>query len=119
MITGSYIIEIPRIEKILKKNKFIAKLYSPQEMKFLMEKHFPVFSIAEMFCAKCAFMKAMGISSAGIKMSEISVLTDYSGAYYISLAGKAKKAFAIKKARISISCSHTKNLASAIVIFYE
>ena len=63
MITGSYIIEVPRIEKILKKKKFLAKIYSPQEMKFLMEKHFPVFNIAEMFCAKCAFMKAMGISS--------------------------------------------------------
>ncbi len=119
MITSSYIIEVPRVKKLLQKPKFLARLYSPQEMKFLMEKHFPVFNIAEMFCAKCAFIKAMGISAAGIKMQEISVLTDYSGAYYISLAGKAKKSFAMKRARISISCSHTRSIASAIVIFYE
>ena len=119
MITGSYFIEVPRVKKLLQKPKFLARLYSPQEMKFLMEKHFPVFNIAEMLCAKCAFIKAMGISATGIKMPEITVLTDYSGAYYISLAGKAKKAFAMKRARISISCSHTRSIASAIVIFYE
>lgn len=99
MITGSYFIEVPRVKKLLQKPKFLARLYSPQEMKFLMEKHFPVFNIAEMLCAKCAFIKAMGISATGIKMPEISVLTDYSGAYYISLAGKAKKSLCNEKGK--------------------
>lgn len=119
MVTGSYIIEIPRIKRLAQKPRFLARIYSPQEMKFLMEKHFPVFSIAEMFSAKCAFIKAMGISGNGIKMNDISVLTDFGGAYYISLSGKAKKTFAMKRARISVSCSHTRNIASAIIIFYE
>ncbi len=119
MITGSYFIEIPRIRKLAQKPRFLARIYSPQEMKYLMEKHFPVSKIAEMFAAKCAYLKAMGISGSGSKMNEISVLTDYGGAYYISLSGKAKKIFAMKKLRVSVSCSHTRNLASAIVIFYE
>jgi len=119
MITGSYIIEIPRISRLAQKPKFLARIYSPQEMKFLMEKHFPVTKIAEMFAAKVAFIKAMGISGTGSRMCEISVLTDFGGAYYISLSGKTKKIFTMKRARISVSCSHTRNLASAIVIFYE
>lgn len=119
MTMGSYLIELDRFRKLSPKPRFLAKYYSPQEMKFLMEKHFPLFVTAEMFAAKFAFMRAMGISSSGIKLNEISVLTDYSGAYYISLSGKAKKAFALKRCRIAVSCSHTKNIASAIVTFYE
>lgn len=119
MIVGSYLVELDRFKKLVSNPKFIAKYYSPQEMKSLMEKHFPVFAIAEIFAAKFSFLKAMGINASGIKMNEISVLTDYSGAYYISLSGKAKKVFSQKKYRIAISCCHTKNLASAIVTFYE
>ncbi|MGN0674149.1 MAG: holo-ACP synthase [Oscillospiraceae bacterium] len=119
MTIGSYIIELDRFKKLAPKPRFLAKYYSPQEMKFLMEKHFPLYSTAEMFAAKFAFLKAMGISSNGLKMNEISVLTDYSGAYYISLSGKAKKAFSLKRCRIGVSCSHTKNIVQAIVIFYE
>lgn len=119
MTIGSYLVEFDRFKKMAAKPRFLSKYYSPQEMKYLMERHFPKFIMAEMFATKFAFLKAMGISSTGIRLNEISVLTDYSGAYYISLSGRAKKAFAIKKCRIAISCSHTKNLATGIVAFYE
>ncbi|MBQ3162090.1 MAG: 4'-phosphopantetheinyl transferase superfamily protein [Oscillospiraceae bacterium] len=119
MTIGSYLVEFDRFKKLAAKPRFMSKYYSPQEMKYLMERHFPKFIMAEMFATKFAFLKAMGISSTGIRLNEISVLTDYSGAYYISLSGRAKKAFAIKKCRIAISCSHTKNLATGIVAFYE
>jgi len=119
MITGSYFIEIPRIRKLAQKPRFLSRVFSPQEIKFLMEKHFPVPKIAEMFAAKCAYLRALGISGKGSRMTEISVLTDYGGAYYISLSGNTKKIFALKRCRISVSCSHTRNLASAIIIFYD
>lgn len=110
---------MPRFRKLAAKPKFLSRFYSPHEMKFLMEKHFPVYTMAEMIAAKAAFIKTMGVSAAAIKASEISVLTDYSGAYYISLAGKAKKLFAIKKSKISVSCTHTKGLAQATVLLYD
>ncbi len=119
MTIGSYLVELDRFKKMAAKPRFLAKYYSPQEMKYLMEKHFPMFAMGEMFAAKFAFLKAMGINSTGIRLNEISVLTDYSGAYYISLSGKGKKVFAAKKCRIAVSCSHTKNIASGIVTFYE
>lgn len=119
MTISSYIIEMPRFRKLAAKPKFLARFYSPQEMKFLMEKHFPVYTIAEMMAAKAAFVKTMGVSASAIRINEISVLTDYSGAYYISLSGKAKKLFAIKKSKIAVSCTHTKGLAQATVLLYD
>ncbi len=119
MTIGSYLVELDRFKKMAAKPRFLAKYYSPQEMKFLMERHFAKYTMGEMFAAKFAFLKAMGINGKGIRLNEISVLTDYSGAYYISLSGTAKKAFAAKKYRVAVSCSHTKNIASGIVTFYE
>lgn len=119
MTIGSYLVEMDRFKIMAAKPRFLAKYYSPQEMKFLMEKHFAKYTMGEMFAAKLAFLKAMGISAKGMRLCDISVLTDYSGAYYISLSGTAKKMFAMKKCRVAISCSHTKNIASGIVTFYE
>lgn len=119
MTVGNFIVEIPRFRKLTAKPRFIAKYFSPQEMKFLMEKHFPVYTIAEMFAAKFAFVKAIGINAQGCSLNEISVLTDYSGTYYISLAGKTKKLFASSRRRICIDCTHTKNMALATIVLYE
>ena len=119
MTIGSYFIEIPRIAKVSAKPKFLARFYAPAEMKFLMEKHFPVPTIAEMFAAKMAFLNAMGIHARDYKLNEIAVLTDYSGNYYLSLSGNSKKAFAAKRCRVAVSCSHTRNMANSTVVFYE
>ncbi len=119
MTIGSYIVEIPRIKRIAAKPKFIAKYFSPAEMKFLMEKNFAVPRISEMFAAKLAFLNAMGVHARDYRLNEISVLTDYGGNYYISLLGNSKKAFAAKRLRTAVSCSHTRNSALATVVFYE
>lgn len=119
MTIGSYLIEMPRFKKVSAKPKFLARFYAPAEMKFLMEKHFPTPVMAEMFAAKLAFLNAMGIHSRDYKLNEISVLTDYGGNYYISLSGNSKKAFAAKKLRTAVSCSHARNMAIATVVFYE
>ena len=119
MTVGSYILEIPRIKKLAAKPKFIARYYSPAEMKFLMEKHFPIPVIAEMFAAKLAFLNAMGVHARDYKANEISVLTDYGGNYYISLSGNSKRAFAAKRLRTAVSCSHSRHAALSTIIFYE
>lgn len=119
MTIGSYALEIPRMKKVAAKPKFLARFYAPAEMKFLMEKHFPLSKISEMFAAKMAFLNAMGIHARDYKLNEIAVLTDYSGNYYISLSGNSKKAFATKRCRVAVSCSHTRNIAMSTVVFYE
>lgn len=119
MTVGSYLVEIPRLKKIAAKPKFIARFFAPAEMKFLMEKHFPISLISEMFAAKLAFLNGMGIHSRNYKLNEIAVLTDYTGNYYISLSGNSKKAFAAKHCKTAVSCSHTRNMAMSTVVFYE
>ena len=118
MITELYFADMPHMRQLIKKPRFLSRFYSPQEMKFLMDRNFPPYVTAEMFCAKLAFKKAMGISFSGCSLQEVSVLADYSGAYYISLSGESKKRFKLKNMRINVSCAHSKALAMATVVFY-
>lgn len=119
MTIGTSIIDMEHFKRLTAKPKFLAKYYSPHEMKALMEKSFPVSVMAEMFASKTAFIKALGINAQGIKMNEVSVLTDYSGAYYLSMTGRAKIAIIAKKYHAAVSCAHNKNSVVANVILYE
>ena len=119
MIQGIYFVDMPHMKKIALKSRFRSRIFSPQEMKFLIGKNFSSSVIAEMFCGKMAFAKAMGTSSSGCRLNEVSVMADYSGQYYLSLSGNAKTHFAFKKVKATVSCSHTNTMAMASVIFYE
>lgn len=119
MTIGNAIIDMEHFKRLTAKPKFLAKYYSPQEMKFLMEKNFSVPIMAEMFAAKSAFVKALGINAHGVKLNDVSVLTDYSGTYYLSLTGRAKIVVVAKKYRALVTCSHHKISAIANVILYE
>jgi phosphopantetheinyl transferase (holo-ACP synthase) len=96
----------------------MARVYSPQEMKFIMSKNFSPYIMSEMYCAKLALKKVMGASFRGCSVQDISVLADYSGTYYISLSGEAKKRFP-PKMHTSVSCSHTRIVTMAVVSLYE
>ena len=119
MITENYFVDMPHMRKTIKNPRFLSRVYSPQEIKLLMSKNFSPYATAEMYCAKIAFKKAMGVSFNGCSIQEISVLTDYSGSYYLSLSGNTKKVFELKQSRINISCSHSKNLAMSTIVFYS
>lgn len=84
-----------------------------------MGKHFDAAHIAESYCAKVAFIKAMGIGFRGCKMNEISVMTDYIGSPYISLSGQAKLKFSSKKCLMTVSMSHSREYAIANVTFFQ
>ena len=116
MIMETYHTDMPRMKELVKKPKFISRVYSPQEMKFIMGKNFSPNIMAEMYCAKIAIKKAIGPRFRGCSIQEISVLTDYSGNYYISLSGEAKKRLVSTKMKISVSCSHSRALALATVM---
>lgn len=119
LYTGTSIIEIERIEKSLKNTKFLARLFSPQELKYLMKKHFSVNKTAEMFCGKLAFAKAMGYDFRGCKLCEVSVLTDFMDTPYISLSGNAKLKFTQKHCNMTLSVACSKDYATAVVIFFN
>jgi phosphopantetheine--protein transferase-like protein len=117
MTQGLYFADMTTMKKLAASPRFRSRFFSPQEMKFLMSKNFSPYVIGEMFCGKAAFVKALGPTTfRDCKMSEVSVLADYSGSYYLSLAGNAKKHLERAKLQAIVSCARNKSLIMANVI---
>ncbi|MDR0947757.1 MAG: 4'-phosphopantetheinyl transferase superfamily protein [Ruminococcus sp.] len=118
MFVGIHSVDYIHFSKIARKPEFRSKILTSHEMKSLMLKSFPTRYIAMMYCAKIAFIKAMGGSASGCRMNEISVLFDYNESPYISLLGRTKIRFEARKCKISVSASYNKYTAEAIVLLY-
>ena len=116
--TGIDLVEIDRIRRSIKNPKFLSRIFSSQELKFFSQKAFNEATIAANFCAKEAFAKALGTGMRGFSLNEVSILRDSVGAPYISLEGKAKEIVAEKKLKLSVSLSHTRIYATAIIIAF-
>lgn len=112
MRVGIDSVEISRIKKSLEIPGFAKKVYSPEELEFLKRAE----SYAGNFAAKEAFSKALGTGIRGFSLNEISVLRDSLGAPYLKLDGKALEA--AKGLSFTVSITHTKDIATAIVIAY-
>lgn len=121
MRVGIDSIEIERVEKSLKISGFLERVYSQAEIELLKSRRMRsrkmrAETAAANFAAKEAFSKAMGCGIVGFSLNEVSVLRDEAGAPYIELSGRAKElAGGIS---LTVSITHTKTVASAIVIAY-
>ncbi len=116
--TGIDLVEIDRIKKSIKSPKFLSRVFSSQELKYFVSKSFNPSTIAANFCAKEAFSKALGTGIRGFSLNEVSVLRDGAGAPYILLSGKAKEAVKNRGLKLSVSLTHSKSYATAVVIAY-
>jgi len=116
---GTDIIEISRIKRSIKNPKFLSRVYSPQELKYFVSISFNASTLAANFCAKEAFAKALGTGLRGFSLNDISVLRDSVGAPYLSLSGNAKQIVMREKLKFSLSLSHSKEFATAVVIAYR
>ena len=111
---GIDIIEIARIEKaIIRWGKgFLHRVYTKPELQLYHKK--PA-SLAARFAAKEAVLKALG--TGGIGWREIEILSDRSGKPLVHLSGKAQaQANSLGLDKLSISLSHSKEYAIALVI---
>ncbi len=115
MITEIQALDTAHARDIVSRPKFIYRVFSPAELKYLMELHFPRYIMAEMYAAKLAFKKCMAANFHGCKIGEVSVLRDYSGSYYVSLSGQTKRILDGGIKRVYVSCSHTKITTLAYV----
>lgn len=116
---GIDLVEIERIEKMLEKPAFLDKYFGEEEKAQLKEKSFKAESVAAAFAVKEAFLKAMKTGLGGYELREIQTLHEASRAPYIFLSGKAKDDCEKKNLKLSVSITHTKTLAEAIVIAYN
>lgn len=112
--TGIDIIEISRIEKNAKNQRFLKKLFTEIEMQYLGSKN--IESTAGYFCAKEAVAKALGTGFSGFLFTDIEIVKK-DKAPYVVLHGNAKKiAFEKQIECIHISISHCNEYATAIAL---
>jgi holo-[acyl-carrier protein] synthase len=117
--SGIDIIEIDRIQNVLTKHpeRFLRKIFTEYEINYCRGR---ATQLAARFASKEAAMKALGTGIRGVGWREVEVQRLRSGKPYIILHGRAKKraeSMGIKK--IELSISHSKNLATAMVIMYK
>ncbi len=115
---GVDIIEIDRIEQAALdwQDSFLRRIYTEAELK--SSGNSPS-SLAARFAAKEAVMKALGTGAKGLSWKDIEVLSNSDGAPFIRLYGRAyDKAKEIGMSAFSVSMSHSKRYAIAMVVGY-
>ncbi len=112
-------VEIERIEKSLKSPSFLTTVYGERERAEWEKRGKRAESAAAAFAAKEAFSKALGTGIRGFQLSEVEVLHDALGAPYFHLSGKARELSKKAKLKFTLSITHTKTLATAMVVAYE
>ena len=118
LTTGIDMIEIHRVQKSLENPSFLRGVYGEVERMEWEKQGSKAESAAARFAAKEAFSKAMGTGLRGFSLPEVEVLHDELGAPYFVLSGKAKELVREKGVELSLSITHTKEFATAMVVAY-
>lgn len=111
---GTDLVEISRIKKLLLKKSYLARLFTPKEIKYCLGKSRPAESFAARFAAKEAFLKAIGTgwgTKHSPKWTEIEILNTPSPT--MKLSGKARE---IVQGYTHLSLAHTQEYALAVVV---
>ena len=116
---GIDLIEVERVEeKISKKAGFKELVFSKHEIDYCEQRTNKFEHYAARFAAKEAFFKAIGTGwKEGTAFNEIEVINNESGKPKLSFLGKTAEAIEqMELGKISVSLSHLKTMASAVVI---
>lgn len=113
---GIDLIEIHRIKKSMESPSFFKHIFGCEELEQLRDKNFSAQSVAVNFCAKEAFLKCIGEGLGFSKLSDIQLLREDSGKPYLKLYGKAMEFTSKNKLIFSVSATHTKEYASAVIV---
>ena len=116
---GIDLVEIARIRKGCENKRFIDRVFSPAEKELFCGERMRYDSLAGNWAAKEAFSKALGTGVRDFLLTEVEILRDELGAPYIRLTGNAACRAAERGLCFSVSITHTKELAQAIVIGWK
>ncbi|KPU26689.1 carbohydrate kinase-like protein [Caloranaerobacter sp. TR13] len=114
---GIDIIEIDRIEKAIKNEKFIERIFCEEERDYFIKRNMNIKTIAGMFAGKEAVSKALGQGIRNYKWTDIKVLHDSLGKPFIVLSGNAEniaRKLGIENIQLSISHCDTYAVAFAV-----
>jgi holo-[acyl-carrier protein] synthase len=117
---GTDMIEIDRIQQSITRfgDRFLHRVFTPTEIAFCTRKKNAAESFAARFAAKEAAAKALGTGiSRGISWLEIEVTRRPGSRPILSLTGRAaERAKQLGVTHISVSLTHTRETALAIVL---
>lgn len=111
-------VDIERFRKVSQRRpSFLDRVFSLRELATMTKRKDPIPGLAARFCAKEATMKAFGVGLGAFDMAEVEVVTLASGAPYLELSGRAAElATDLGVRQMNVSLTHTKALASAVVL---
>jgi len=112
--------EIPRIADMLQRygDRFLERVFTPQEIAYCMRRHNPAPHLAGRFAAKEAGMKAIGTGhSRGVLWKDVEVVRAAGGPPQLHFHNEAARHFArLGGTRALLTITHTNELALAHVI---
>jgi len=116
---GIDIIRTDRVKEIVDKwgQKFLARVFTENEISYCYQKKTPYMSLAVRFAAKEAFIKAIG-SRVPVSLTDVEVVNIDSGEPLLHLSNRLEyfiKTNLIKKAHLSISHEHEYGVACVIL----
>jgi holo-[acyl-carrier protein] synthase len=117
---GSDLIEISRVAASIERfgDRFLRRVFTPGEIAYCRRKRNAAESFAARFAAKEAGAKALGTGiSHGIAWPEIEVRREPSGRPTLHWSGRAQeRAEALGVRRSSLSLTHSRDVAMAVVV---
>jgi holo-[acyl-carrier protein] synthase len=117
---GTDLVEVSRIEKIIQRwgDRFITKVYSPDEIDYCQKKAFPPIHFAARFAVKESFLKSLGIGlGMGVGLKDIELINHEKGNPSMKLHNRAGDMLRDNGVTaVHVSLTHTRNYASAVVI---
>lgn len=108
---GIDIVEVPRVARLIKNQRFLRRIFSGGEVAYCRGKKNAAQHYAVRFAAKEAVYKALG--RPGVLHKDISVRRQVNGKPMVELHGTLRR---LQK-RVSISLSHTSSYAVAVALF--
>lgn len=117
---GCDVLEVARVKKEIEKKggRFIARIFTPEEIKYATGKRYPERHFAARFAAKEALFKALGTGLRGkLAWKDVEVRNGPLGKPEMVLSGQAH-ALAKKQGikSIFVSLAHTNDVAHASVV---
>lgn len=115
---GTDIVEIARIDKAISKNvKFMDKVFSEEEQRYLESRKMRPEYVAGRFAAKEAVSKALGTGFIGFGFTDIEIVRSASGEPEVILKEKAENvARGYGEYKIHLSITHGRDSAVAFAV---
>lgn len=110
---GIDLIKIDRLKNVINKETFFTKNFSNKELAYIKSCNQNISTIAGIFAAKEAFLKALKKGIDAIPLKDIEINHDKNNAPYISIPSKYLKDISVKN--IALSISHDTDYAIAMV----